>query len=84
MATATTVKTALKVLYDKSPQNPFQALVIKKAEGEDEVKNLTENDLRKMTKIQRKSWSVRALRSYRTLPRELHMMKPGTEACKKE
>ena len=31
-----------------------------------------------MTKLKRKSWSVRVLRWYQTLPRELHIMKPGT------
>ena len=37
---ATTMKTALKVLHNKSPQNLYQALVH------------TEDDMRKMTKIQ--------------------------------
>ena len=36
-----------------------------------------------MTEIRRKSWSVRALRWYRTLPRKLHTKKPGTEGWKK-
>ena len=70
------IKTALKVLHTKSPENLYQALVNTKAEGEDEVKKLTEDDLRKMTTIQRKSW-------YRTLPRELHKMKPGTDGWRK-
>ena len=46
MATATTMKTALKVPHNKSPQNLYQALVHTKVEGPDEVKKLTEENLR--------------------------------------
>ena len=55
---ATMIKTALKVLHTKSPENQYQALVNTKAEGEDEVKKLTEDDLRKVTKIRGESWSA--------------------------
>ena len=68
MATATTMKTAFKVLHNKSQQTLYQALVHTKPEGIDEVRKMTEDNLRKMTKIRRESWSVRALRWYNTLP----------------
>ena len=36
-----------------------------------------------MTKLHRKSWSVRCLRWYQTLPRQIQLMKPGTQGWKK-
>ena len=44
-------KTALIVMYNKSPQNLYEALVNKKIDVDDKVKSVTENDLKKMTKI---------------------------------
>ena len=79
MVAAMTMKTAQKVLHNKSRQ----ALVHTKTDGQDEVKKLTEDEFRKMTKLRRKSWSVIELRWYHTLPNELHKMKPGTEGCKR-
>ena len=66
MATATLMKTALKVLYNKSPQNIYEEQVDNQADGNDRIKTVTETDLRRMTKLRRKSWSVRALIWYLT------------------
>ena len=63
MATATLMKTALKVLYNKSPQNIYEEQVDNQA---DRIKTVTETDLRRMMKLRRKSWSVRALIWYLT------------------
>ena len=62
-----TMKIMLKVMHNKSPQNLYAAQVNKKARTEDEIKSFTETDLRQMTKLHRKSWSVRCLRWYQTL-----------------
>ena len=40
-----------------------------------QINIMRSDDLRKMTMLRRKSWSVRALRWYYTLARELHKMK---------
>ena len=66
-AAATSMKIMLKVMHNKSPQNLYAAQVNKKARTEDEIKSFTETDLRQMTKLHRKSWSVRCLRWYQTL-----------------
>ena len=51
MATATLMKTALKVLYNKSPQNIYEEQVDNQA---DRIKTVTETDLRRMMKLRRK------------------------------
>ena len=53
------MNTALKVLHNISPKKLYQALVHTKTEGHDEVKILTEEKLKKITKLKRKIWSVR-------------------------
>ena len=65
MAAVTTMKTALKVLHNKSPQNLYHALVHTKTEGQDEVRKLTADDLKKITEIKRKSWSLSEIRNRR-------------------
>ena len=45
MATATRMKTALKVLYNKSPQNIYKEQVNNQADGNDRIKTVTETDL---------------------------------------
>ena len=76
------MKIMLKVLNNKSPQNLHTALVHQNEQGPDEIRRLTEQDFTRMMKLQRKIWSVRSLRWYQTLPRELHRMKPWTAAWK--
>ena len=41
---ATSVKIMLKVLYNKSPQNLYIALVHRKEQGPDEIRRLTEQN----------------------------------------
>ena len=82
MAAATSVKTMLKVLHHKIPQNLYSALMIEPDEGPDRIRSYTKRELDTMTKLERKSWAVRCLRWYSTLPRELRTMKPGTDAWK--
>ena len=77
-AAETSVKTMLKVLYNKSPQNLPTTLTNK----DGSVKTYSEEELRKMTQIRKKSWSVRCLYWYRLVPAELKVMKPGTKAWK--
>ena len=36
-----------------------------------------------MTKLWRKSWSIRTIRSYQVLPKQLKLMNPKSDACKK-
>ena len=80
MATATTMKTALKVLYDKVHRTYTKH---KQANGNDRVETVTETYLQRMTKLRITIWLVRALRWYRAVPRELYTMKHGMEAWKK-
>ena len=77
-AAETSVKTMLKVLINKSSQNLHTALTNK----DGSVKTYSEEELRKMTQIRRKSWSVGSLYWYRLVPAELKVMKPGTDAWK--
>ena len=65
MAAVTTMKTALKVLHNKSPQNLYHALVHTKTEGQDKVRKLTEDNSMKITEIRRKSWSLSEIRNRR-------------------
>jgi hypothetical protein len=72
----------LKVLHYKTPQNLYSALIIEPDEGPDRIRSYTKRELDAMTKLERKSWAVRCIRWYPTLPRELKTMKPGTDAWK--
>ena len=83
MAASTSMKTMLKVIHNKTPQNLYTALLDEPKDGPDRLKSYTKKELDKMTKLERKSWSVRCIRWYQTLPRELTTMKPGTDTWKK-
>ena len=79
MATETSLRTMLKVLENKVPQNLYAALT----DENGNIKQYTEAELEKMTKLRRKSWSVRTLRWYQILPADIKRRKAKSESCKK-
>ena len=67
MAIESSMRMFLKMLQNKKPQTLHEATTTEQGE----VKDITENELRRMTKTRRKTWAIRCMRWYKILPADI-------------
>ena len=80
IAVEASLKIFYKVLRNKKPENVYKSIF---NEEEEKVRTIEVDDLKKMTKLSKKSWTVRVLRFHEVMPSFFLDINPESNAFKR-
>ena len=83
VAAKATILQAMKVMYEDKQEGLMEKIATKDKQGRPRVKNVSKEELEKMSVWMRKSWSTRARRWLKMMPAELRERNPWKESTKK-
>ena len=83
MAAKATLLQAMKVMYEDKQEGLLEKIATKDKQGRPRVKNVSKEELEKMSIWMRKSWSTRARRWLKMMPAELRGRNPWKDSTKK-
>merc|ERR1712212_355176 len=83
VAAKATILQAMKVMYEDKQEGLIEKIATKDKQGRPRVKNVSKEELEKMTVWMRKSWSTRARRWLKMMPAILREGNPWKESTKK-
>ena len=83
VAAKATILQAMKVIYEDKQEGLLEKIATKDKQGRPRVKNVSKEELERMSVWMRKSWSTRARRWLKMMPAELRGRNPWKESTKK-
>ena len=83
VAAKATILQAMKVMYEDKQEGLLEKIATKDKQGRPRIKNVSKEELEKMTLWMRKSWSTRARRWLKMMPASLRERNPWKESTKK-
>ena len=83
VAAKATLLQAMKVMYEDKQEGLLEKIATKDKQGRPRVKNVSKEELEKMSIWMRKSWSTRARRWLKMMPAELRGRNPWKDSTKK-
>merc|ERR1719239_1829331 len=83
VAAKATILQAMKVMYEDKQEGLLEKIATKDKQGKPRMKNVSKEELEKMSLWMRKSWSTRARRWLKMMPATLRERNPWKESTKK-